>query len=172
MRPVRLFATLALATLAIAPAAMAQEYGPAPLTAEEAAFSELATSLPADAAMPGLVAKAGARFLGRPYGEHLLDQGADVVERETFEAGLTLGAEALKALGFKGMQAARAARLFRLPPFLIGENGAVPEPDETAAGLKLTGHFLLERVLRPHGRDMPLARTRLDALAQAIVIHP
>ena len=65
-----------------------------------------------------------------------------------------------------------AARLFRLPRFLIGENGAVPEPDETAAGLKLTGHFLLERVLRPHGRDMPLARTRLDALAQAIVIHP
>jgi len=36
-----------------------------------------------------------------------------VVERETFEAGLTLGAEALKTLGFKGTQAARAARLFR-----------------------------------------------------------
>ena len=33
------------------------------------------------------------------------------------------------------------------------------------AGLKLTGHFLLERVLEPHGREMPQARVRLDALA-------
>lgn len=58
-----------------------------------------------------------------------------------------------------------ASRLFRLPGFLAGENGAAPGPDETAAGLKLTGHFLLERVLRPHGKEMPIARTRLDALA-------
>ena len=54
-----------------------------------------------------------ARAYDRRHAYRLLDQGADVVERETFEAGLTLGAEALKALGFKGMQAARAARLFR-----------------------------------------------------------
>jgi len=34
-----------------------------------------------------------------------------------------------------------------------------------AATLALTGHFLLERVLAPHGREMPQARLRLDALA-------
>ncbi len=58
-----------------------------------------------------------------------------------------------------------ASRMFRLPAFLAGENGAAPDPDETSAGLKLTGHFLLERVLRPHGKEMPIARTRLDAIA-------
>jgi DNA repair protein RecO (recombination protein O) len=33
-----------------------------------------------------------------------------------------------------------------------------------AAGLALTGHFLLERVLRPHGKNMPPARLRLDTI--------
>lgn len=61
-----------------------------------------------------------------------------------------------------------ASRLFRLPAFLTGRNGAVPDFDDIGAGLKLTGHFLLERVLRAHGKDMPVARMRLDA----IVIHP
>jgi glutathione-regulated potassium-efflux system ancillary protein KefC/glutathione-regulated potassium-efflux system protein KefB len=54
-----------------------------------------------------------ARAYDRRHAYRLLDKGAHVVERETFEAGLTLGAEALKALGFKDYQAARAARLFR-----------------------------------------------------------
>ena len=35
------------------------------------------------------------------------------MERETFEAGLTLGAQALEALGMHKPQATRAARLFR-----------------------------------------------------------
>ena len=57
-----------------------------------------------------------------------------------------------------------ASRLLPLPQFLLG---ASPAPDlaATRAGLKLTGHFLLERVLAPHGREMPQARLRLDALA-------
>ena len=54
-----------------------------------------------------------ARAYDRRHAYRLLDKGAHVVERETFEAGLTLGAEALKTLGFKDFQAARAARLFR-----------------------------------------------------------
>ncbi|RTZ48151.1 potassium transporter [Candidimonas sp. SYP-B2681] len=54
-----------------------------------------------------------ARAYDRRHAYRLLDKGAHVVERETFEAGLTLGAEALKTLGFKEVQAARAARLFR-----------------------------------------------------------
>ena len=36
---------------------------------------------------------------------------------------------------------------------------------DVAAGLQLTGHFLVERVLKPHGKDMPPARLRLDAIA-------
>jgi DNA repair protein RecO (recombination protein O) len=59
-----------------------------------------------------------------------------------------------------------ASRLLPLPEFLLG---ASPAPDlaATRAGLKLTGYFLLERVLTPHGREMPQARYRLDALADS-----
>jgi DNA repair protein RecO (recombination protein O) len=59
-----------------------------------------------------------------------------------------------------------ASRLLPLPEFLLG---ASPAPDlaATRAGLKLTGYFLLERVLTPHGREMPQARHRLDALADS-----
>jgi len=57
-----------------------------------------------------------------------------------------------------------ANRLFRLPAFLMGNRTDEAHSDEIAAGLALTGHFLLERVLRPHGKDMPPARLRLDAI--------
>ena len=57
-----------------------------------------------------------------------------------------------------------AARLFRLPGFLLGSQNADPDPAQIAAGLQLTGHFLLERVLRAHGQQMPAARMRLDTL--------
>jgi DNA repair protein RecO (recombination protein O) len=56
-------------------------------------------------------------------------------------------------------------RLFLLPGFLLGSQNANPSPVEIAAGLKLTGHFLLERVLHPRECEMPSARTRLIDLA-------
>jgi DNA repair protein RecO (recombination protein O) len=56
-----------------------------------------------------------------------------------------------------------ASRLLPLPQFLLGASPA-PDLSATRAGLKLTGHFLLERVLVPYGREMPQARLRLDAL--------
>jgi len=56
-----------------------------------------------------------------------------------------------------------ADRLFRLPPFLTGQ-GSDPSPEEVAAALALTGHFLQTRVLEPHGEEMPQARIRLDSL--------
>ena len=56
-----------------------------------------------------------------------------------------------------------ANRLFKLPQFLL-DNAAEPVEGDIAAGLALTGNFLLERVLRPHGKDMPPARLRLEAL--------
>jgi DNA repair protein RecO (recombination protein O) len=55
-------------------------------------------------------------------------------------------------------------RLFRLPGFLLGNQSEGAHSGEVAGGLALTGHFLLERVLRPHGKDMPPARLRLDAI--------
>jgi DNA repair protein RecO (recombination protein O) len=56
-----------------------------------------------------------------------------------------------------------ANRLFRLPEFLLG--GTDIQDGEVAAGLALTGHFLLERVLKPHGKALPPARLRLEAIA-------
>ncbi|MES2294763.1 MAG: DNA repair protein RecO [Pseudomonadota bacterium] len=64
----------------------------------------------------------------------------------------------------EGAGADYASRLLPLPQFLLGTSPA-PDLAATRAGLKLTGHFLLERVLAPHGREMPQARLRLDALA-------
>jgi DNA repair protein RecO (recombination protein O) len=61
--------------------------------------------------------------------------------------------------------AAYRERLFPLPPFLLGSQNAVPSAAGIAEGLRLTEHFLLERVLRPHGRSMPAARLRLGEMA-------
>lgn len=57
-------------------------------------------------------------------------------------------------------------RLFALPGFLLGSQNSDPSPADIAAGLRLTAHFLLERVLAPHGHEMPAARQRLDELAR------
>ena len=57
-----------------------------------------------------------------------------------------------------------ANRLFRLPQFLMNSDADEPGKEDIAAGLALTGHFLLERVLRPHGKEMPPARLRLDTI--------
>ncbi len=63
-----------------------------------------------------------------------------------------------------GAGAEYSARLLPLPQFLRG-SGNVPGPDAVRDGLRLTGHFLLERVFEPHDREMPQARLRLEALA-------
>ncbi|MGD0189178.1 MAG: DNA repair protein RecO [Rhizomicrobium sp.] len=56
-------------------------------------------------------------------------------------------------------------KLFHLPPYLLASQNAEPTLRDIVAGLKLTAHFLLERVLRPHGRDLPPARLRLTEIA-------
>ncbi len=58
-----------------------------------------------------------------------------------------------------------ADRLFKLPRFLTADRHEEVRADAVTGGLALTGHFLLERVLRPHGKDMPPARQRLDRIA-------
>jgi DNA repair protein RecO (recombination protein O) len=57
-----------------------------------------------------------------------------------------------------------AERLLPLPGFLLASQN-LPDAKAIRDGLSLTGHFLAERVFRPHGRDMPAARLRLNALA-------
>jgi len=63
----------------------------------------------------------------------------------------------------EGAAAPYRERLFPLPPFLLGSQNAVSMAD-IAAGLKLTAHFLAERVLVPHGKQIPAARLRLEEL--------
>ncbi|NEX94269.1 monovalent cation:proton antiporter-2 (CPA2) family protein [Caulobacter sp. 17J65-9] len=58
--------------------------------------------------------KVMARAFDRRHAYELLDKGAQVVERETFEGGLAMAAETLRGLGWRAYRAERAARLFRL----------------------------------------------------------
>jgi DNA repair protein RecO (recombination protein O) len=58
-----------------------------------------------------------------------------------------------------------AERLFGLPQFLLGTQNASITREDIAGGLRLTGHFLAERVLQPHNKKMPTARERLDEMA-------
>ena len=54
-----------------------------------------------------------ARAYDRRHAYRLLDRGAHVVERETFEGGLSIGEKALRALGVAPEDAARASASFR-----------------------------------------------------------
>jgi DNA repair protein RecO (recombination protein O) len=51
-------------------------------------------------------------------------------------------------------------KLLDLPSFLLAAGKPAP-PAAIASGLRLTGHFLTEHVLAPHGAAMPPARLRL-----------
>lgn len=62
-------------------------------------------------AFPDLVILA--RALDRRHAYDLLANGADAVERETFESSLSLGQTALQKLGFRAHRAHRAASFFR-----------------------------------------------------------
>lgn len=55
-------------------------------------------------------------------------------------------------------------RMLKLPGFLLASQNAAT-PADVLAGLDLTAHFLLARVLAPHAKSMPDARLRLGALA-------
>ncbi len=59
-----------------------------------------------------------------------------------------------------------AERLLRLPPFLLGSQNSAPSLWDIQDGLKLTAYFLLDRVLQPHGKELPQPRIRLQELAQ------
>jgi DNA repair protein RecO (recombination protein O) len=50
-------------------------------------------------------------------------------------------------------------KMLPLPPFLIGMGE--PTKGDVAAALRLTGHFIKERILAPANKDLPDARQRL-----------
>lgn len=54
-----------------------------------------------------------ARAFDRRHAYDLLNAGAHGVERETFEGGLAMASDALRALGWRAWRAERATRLFR-----------------------------------------------------------
>ncbi len=54
-------------------------------------------------------------------------------------------------------------KMLPLPPFLIDQGE--PTHQDVRAGLKLTGHFLSERLLAPAGKELPEARERYIARA-------
>ena len=55
-------------------------------------------------------------------------------------------------------------KLLALPPFLLGSQNASGTVQEILDGLKLTEHFLVQRVLDPHGQKLPAGRVRLREL--------
>jgi DNA repair protein RecO (recombination protein O) len=56
-------------------------------------------------------------------------------------------------------------RLLALPAFLLGSQAAVCTAKEIDEGLKLTEHFLAQRVFEPQNQELPAGRRRLGELA-------
>jgi DNA repair protein RecO (recombination protein O) len=59
-----------------------------------------------------------------------------------------------------------AGRLLALPAFLQGGSAAGVRAADVAAGLRLTGFFLLDRALRPRGLELPEPRQRFASSAK------
>ena len=57
-----------------------------------------------------------------------------------------------------------ADKLLPLPRFLISQDGPPPNAAEVADGLRLTAHFLTNRLFAPQGKILPPARLRLPEL--------
>ena len=95
---------------------------------------------------PHVPVLARARSMQHAY--ELMQLGCHVVERETFAGALELGAQALRTLGFRGHQAARAARRFRHYEFeSMGELVSVYGDDEAYTQLARRRSDELMRVL-------------------------
>jgi len=58
-----------------------------------------------------------------------------------------------------------AGRLLVLPAFLLGSQNVTCTAREIEDGLKLTEHFLEQRVFEPQNQELPAGRTRLRELA-------
>ncbi len=90
-----------------------------------------------------------ARAVSRQHGYDLLRAGVDNVFRETLASALDLGVAAMRDLGFRGVQALRAARIFKqLDEASMRELAPISE-DEVGHTRRARQHIEnLERVLR------------------------
>ena len=61
-----------------------------------------------------------------------------------------------------------ADRLLALPAFLHMQEAPPPSAADIAAGLRLTAHFLTNRLFAPQGKALPPARTRLPELLSKV----
>lgn len=64
-----------------------------------------------------------------------------------------------------------AARMLTLPQFLLGSQNPI-ETGDIAAALRLSAHFLAERLLVPNAKTLPAARMRLESLAESYKPEP
>jgi monovalent cation:proton antiporter-2 (CPA2) family protein len=95
-----------------------------------------------------------ARAIDRQHAYELIRHGVDIVQRETFDSALELGAEALKLLGIRGHRAYRAARTFKRYDEQAVQEMAHMTADETvliARSQQLSEE--LEQILRSDHRD-------------------
>lgn len=96
-----------------------------------------------------------ARATSRAHAYDLIQQGVDVVKRETFDSALELGIDALTLLGMRSYQAHRAARTFKHhDEQALWEIAHMPR-DETAqvARSRQLAHEL-EQLLKADDRDL------------------
>jgi voltage-gated potassium channel Kch len=106
-----------------------------------------------------------ARAYDRRHAYELLAKGADEVERESFEAALTIGRKALKRLGFSDYRATRAATLFRQHDRAVFEKLApVAGEEERYVMASRDSRETMERLLRA---DMQAAMDEEAAEAAA-----
>ena len=59
-----------------------------------------------------------------------------------------------------------AEKLLPLPAFLLDGNAAPPTPHEVADALRLTAHFLRQRLFEPQNRQLPTLRLKLPEMLE------
>ena len=96
-----------------------------------------------------------ARAWDRRHAYALLDKGAHDVERETFEGGLAMAVQSLRALGLRAHQAHRAAQIFRRHDRnLFNELAPLWNDDERFTVAARESSKVMERILAEDLQDL------------------
>ncbi len=101
-----------------------------------------------------------ARATSRQHAYELLNAGVDDFFRETLGSALDLGVQALRDLGFRGVQAVRAARIFKeYDEASLRELAKYEHEDDARYATRVRQHIEnLERVLRADRAGLPIHR--------------
>lgn len=102
-----------------------------------------------------------ARATSRQHAYDLLNAGVEDVFRETLGSALDLGVKAMRDLGFRGVQALRAARIFKDYDEASVRDLAKYQDDDAGYFSRARQHMEnLERVLRSDRADLPAGDDR------------